>query len=54
MAGSDWSELLSPANGGPGEPPGRAEAVVAATETTRLRYIEHGKKRAKGSSKRKA
>jgi|TARA_Y100000033_G_scaffold10913_1_gene10045 hypothetical protein len=48
-----WSELLDPANGGPGEPPGRAEAVAAAAETTRQRYIKHGKKRAKGSVKRK-
>ena len=49
----NWSELLDPANGGPGEPPGRAEAVEAAAETTKLRYIKHGKKRAKGSVKRK-
>ena len=49
----NWSVLLDPANGGPGEPPGRAEAVQAAAETTKLRYIKHGKKRAKGSVKRK-
>jgi|TARA_Y100000015_G_C2389582_1_gene89364 hypothetical protein len=49
----NWSVLLDPANGGPGEPPGRAEAVEAAAETTKLRYIKHGKKRAKGSVKRK-
>jgi hypothetical protein len=49
----NWAKLLDPANGGPGEPPGRAEAVEAAKETTRQRYIKHGKKRAKGSVKRK-
>jgi hypothetical protein len=49
----NWSVLLDPANGGPGEPPGRAEAVRAAAETTKQRYIKHGKKRAKGSVKRK-
>ena len=49
----NWIELLDPANGGPGEPPGRADAVAAAAETTRQRYIKHGKKRAKGSVKRK-
>ena len=49
----NWSELLDPANGGPGEPPGRVKAVEAAIETTRQRYIKHGKKLAKGSVKRK-
>ena len=49
----NWTKLLDPANGGPGEPPGRAEAVEAALEATRQRYIKHGKKRAKGSVKRK-
>ena len=53
MSSLNWSVLLDPANGGPGEPPGRAEAVEAAAETTKLRYIKHGKKRAKGSVKRK-
>ena len=52
--GLNWSELLDPANGGPGEPPGRSEAVKAASEASRERYIKHGKKRAKGSSKRKS
>ena len=49
----NWSELLDPANGGPGEPLGRLKTVEAAIETTRQRYIKHGKKRAKGSVKRK-
>jgi|TARA_R100000995_G_C3482368_1_gene124762 hypothetical protein len=49
----DWSELLDPANGGPGESPGRDVAVAQALELTRMRYIKHGKKRAKGSVKRK-
>ena len=49
----NWKKLLDQANGGPGEPPGRAEAVEAAMEATRQRYIKHGKKRAKGSVKRK-
>ncbi len=49
----DWKKLLDPANGGPGEPPGRAESVGAAAEASRLRYAQHGKKRAKGSAKRK-
>ena len=28
----DWGKLLDPAEGGPGEVPGRAEAVAAARE----------------------
>tara|TARA_R100001443_G_scaffold81742_1_gene88731 strand:+ start:11902 stop:12093 length:192 start_codon:yes stop_codon:yes gene_type:complete len=53
MARMDWAKLLDPANGGAGEPPGRAESVQAAAEASRLRYAQHGKKRAKGSAKRK-
>ena len=38
---SDWSELLKPENGGPGESPGREEAVrfavEAAAERKRIR-----------------
>ena len=30
--GFDWEKLLDPAEGGPGEVPGRAEAVAAARE----------------------
>ena len=47
----DWGELLDPAHGGPGEPPGRAEAVAEAKVLTAERYRVHGFKRAKGSSK---
>ena len=30
--GADWTWLLAPANGGPGESPGRAEAVERAKQ----------------------
>ena len=30
--GADWAWLLAPANGGPGESPGRAEAVKRAKQ----------------------
>ena len=30
----DWSELLKPENGGPGESPGREEAVRFAVEAS--------------------
>jgi len=43
----DWSRLLDPANGGPGEPPGRAEATKAAKKATELRYAKGSKKRGK-------
>ena len=47
---SRWTWLLMPENGGPGEPPGREEAVAKAKELTAERYALHGKKKAKGSN----
>tara|TARA_Y100000361_G_C10973272_1_gene245102 strand:+ start:224 stop:379 length:156 start_codon:yes stop_codon:yes gene_type:complete len=46
----DWSRLLDPANGGPGEPPGREEATEAAMQLTKTRQSKGKKKR---NSKRK-
>ena len=48
----DWSEALKVENGGPGDSPGREEAVRLALETTKGRYQKHGKKRAKGANTR--
>jgi hypothetical protein len=43
---SDWTSLLSKDNGGPGEVPGRAEAVREAIELSkRKRRMRGGKKR---------
>ena len=44
---SDWTSLLNKDNGGPGEVPGRAEAVKAALELSEMkrRRRELGKKR---------
>ena len=47
---SKWTRLLMPENGGPGEPPGREEAIAEAKALTAERYELHGKKKAKGSS----
>lgn len=50
----DWTQLLDPANGGPGDTPGRAEAVVQARQRTAERYAaQGGPRRARGSSKAK-
>ena len=46
-----WTRLLMPENGGPGEPPGREEAIERAKQRTEERYALHGKKKAKGSKK---
>ena len=46
----DWTELLKPENGGPGEPLGRLEAIERAKEATAVRYATHGRKKAKGSA----
>ena len=46
----DWTELLKPENGGPGEPLGRLEAIKLAEEVTAERYATHGRKKAKGST----
>jgi|TARA_R100000030_G_scaffold62268_1_gene47153 hypothetical protein len=54
MGGLNWADLLDPKNGGPGEPPGRPQAVEAAAERTNSRYAKNGQKRAKGSKKRRA
>jgi len=45
ITGQDWEGLLSPNVGGPGELPGRDEAVDKAKERSRLRYL--AKKRPK-------
>ncbi len=47
----NWTKILGDA--GITEPIGYHEAVEAAKEDTRLRYLRHGKKRAKGSNTRK-
>jgi len=49
----DWTELLKPENGGPGEPLGRLEAVVAAKARTAARIARFGEKKARGSAKPK-
>ena len=49
----DWTEALKVENGGPGDSPGREEAVRMALEDTKARYRKHGQKKAKGSSSRK-
>ena len=49
----DWAESLRVENGGPGDSPGREEAVRMALEDTKARYRKHGQKKAKGSSSRK-
>ena len=48
----DWSEVLRVENGGPGDSPGREEAVRLAIEDTKARYRKHGKKKAKGAKAR--
>ena len=40
--------MLMPENGGPGEPPGRAEAIVRAKARTAERYARKGKKGKRG------
>lgn len=49
----NWAEALKVENGGPGDSPGREDAVRMALEDTRERYRKHGKKKAKGSATRK-
>lgn len=52
----NWAELLKPENGGPGEPPGRDEAVQYALEMTaerkrvkaELQALKAKKKRGRG------
>ena len=43
----DWGKLLDPSNGGPGEVPGRAEAVAAARELSeaKARRVKGGKRK---------
>jgi hypothetical protein len=50
----DWGEILAKA--GIPEPPGREEAIAAAEEVTRLRYLATGGEppRKKGSNSSKA
>lgn len=43
----DWEKLLDPSNGGPGEVPGRAEAVAAARELSEAKA-----KRGKGAGRK--
>ena len=52
-SGMNWTELLKPENGGPGESPGRERAIEEAREITRERYAAGKFKKAKGSSKAK-
>ncbi len=44
---SDWTRLLSKDNGGPGEVPGRAEAVKAALELSEMKRRRRGLKKRK-------
>ena len=46
----DWTTLLKPENGGPGEPLGRLEAIKRAEKATAERYAKHGRKKARGST----
>lgn len=48
--GLNWSELLSPNNGGPGDSPGRAKAIELAEAKTAERYAAGKFKKAKGST----
>ena len=48
----NWSEVLKVENGGPGESPGRDEAVRLAIEDTKARYRKHGRKKARGANAR--
>lgn len=52
--GLQWEELLKPRNGGPGEPPGRDEAIERTKVRTAERIAKFGQKKAKGSTKSKA
>ena len=40
--GLNWDELLDPAKGGPGDPPGREEAVKAALELSEKKRRQRG------------
>lgn len=52
--GLNWSELLKPGNGGPGESPGRERSVAMAIAASKARYARQGGvKRARGTSKAK-
>jgi len=44
---SDWTSLLSKDNGGPGDSPGRAEAVRAALELSEMKRRRRGLKKRK-------
>lgn len=49
----DWTKMLSKEAGGPGESPGRDEAIESAKQKTAERYAIRGFKKAKGSKKAK-
>ena len=49
--GLNWTELMKAENGGPGESPGRSEAIERALKAIAERYAMNGMKRAKGSKK---
>ena len=51
--GLRWGDLLKPENGGPGEPPGRTEAIERTKVRIGERIAKFGQKKAKGSSKAK-
>ena len=48
--GLNWTELLMPENNGPGESPGRSEAIERAKARIAARYEAVGFKKAKGTS----
>ena len=52
--GLNWSKLLLPENGGPGESPGRSLAIERTAERTAERIAKFGQKKARGSTKSKA
>ena len=49
--GLNWTDLMRVENGGPGESPGRLEAIERALKAIEKRYEMNGMKRAKGSKK---
>ena len=48
--GLNWTELVRQENGGPGESPGRLEAIERTKARTAARYEAVGFKKAKGTS----
>ena len=47
-SGMNWTLLLSRSHGGPGEPPGRAEAIVRAEARSAEKALVKGRKSRRG------